>query len=110
MRRVVYAVDDLIMTLVAEELTNSFKFSNDQQAVLYEKIARSINKTSSFSIMERTSVLSDFIGDDFVDYGIYIPEDINGTIASELLAGALNDSGKSTSFLVRLFFEKYLAD
>ena len=110
MRRVLYAVDDLIMTMIAEELTNTSKFSNEQQSVLYEKIAQSINKTSALSANERALLLSDFIGDDFVDYGVYIPEDMNETIASDLLTGALNESGKSTSFLVRLFFERYLAD
>ena len=110
MRRIGYVVDDLVMTMVVEELTNLKKFSNEEQTFLYKSIAQSINNTSKYTDEYRISMLGDLVAQNFDNYGLYVPESLNSTIASDLLDGALNDSGSSSYELVELFFKKFLAD
>ena len=109
MQRVLYAIDDLIMTVVSQELTNGIKYSVGDYEDLYAKFASALSETFALSGSVRVTALSEQLKGYFEEYGMYMPEGLNDRVATLLISGIANDNGEVTKEDVEEFFNQYLA-
>lgn len=109
MQRVIYAIDDLIMTVVSQELTNGIKYSVGDYEDLYSKFAAALSETFALTGSVRVTALSEQLSGYFEEYGMYMPEGLNDRVASLLISGIANDNGEVTKEDVEEFFNQYLA-
>lgn len=107
MRAVSYAIEDMIMTIVSEELKNTLKYTTEECDALFADFADILVNTQGLTGSVRTSAVSADIKEKFDEYGIYVPEELNDTIADLLINGVSGESGQPGFEDVQNFFNKY---
>ena len=107
MRAVSYAIEDMIMTIVSEELKNTLKYTTEECDALFADFADILVNTQGLTGSVRTSAVSADIKEKFDEYGIYVPEELNDTIADLLINGVSGESGQPGLEDVQNFFNKY---
>ena len=110
MRDVSYAIEDMIMTIVSEELKNTLKYTTEECDALFADFADILVNTQGLTGSVRTSAVSADIKEKFDEYGIYVPEELNDTIADLLINGVSGESGQPGFEDVQNFFNKYEID
>ena len=108
MRSIIYAVDDLIMSIVVEELYDSHKFSEISRNSLYTNFAEILTETLGLEYSVREESVAGNVESYLTDYGIYLPDGLDETISSMLIQGIDANSTEITPDDVKEFFEQYL--
>lgn len=112
MLSVSFAVDDLVMTVVTEELQNALKYSDEDRDMLYDELADILTSTGGLDGTVREIEVTESIKESLEEYGVYIPEgmeDLNSKIAKELLDGINPEGGVVTREDIQKFFDSFLA-
>ena len=108
MRPIMYAVDDLIMSIVVEELYDSHKFSEISRNALYTNFAEILTETLGLDYSVREESVASNVESYLTDYGLFLPEGLNETISEMLIQNVGSDTGEITIDDVKSFFEQYL--
>jgi hypothetical protein len=107
MRSVSYAIDDLVMTLLTDELNNEMKYTAEAREELYRELADALNTSAGLTGSVRNSAITERAKECFSDYGTYIPEALYDKL-SEVLVEEIAKDGESVSYEdVRDFFESF---
>ena len=112
MLAVSFAVDDLVMSVVTEELQNSLKYTDAERDALYDELADILTSTLGLEGTVREVEVTESIRESLAEYGVYIPEglnDLNSKIAKELIAGIDTSGGTVTREDIQAFFDAFLA-
>lgn len=99
------AIDNLLIELIAEEITE-IKYSNEIRDRLYKGIAASLNDTRGLTGSVKMSALSNGISDEFDKSGLIIPDNINDKLANILYQNIASENGSVTESDVKKFFEE----
>ncbi len=99
------AVDAMITDMVAIEVVNG-GYTDAERNLLYKELARSISEAQGLSGSVYDVTLTKSITEDFAQFGIYVPENSVGRIASDLAANVPAMDGKVTDKEVKLFMEE----
>lgn len=102
MQHVLYAIDDLLLTIIAEEVLD-VGYSEYARESFYRSIADSMNATQHLSGKERVDELATSILDAFGKYGAYLPEALGDDIAQILIDRIDSYGTVRTSDVARLF-------
>ena len=108
MRPVLYAVDELIMSVIAEEIQDYTKYTVEDCEDLFFEISDILTSTGALSDEARLSAVTDSIREELDSYGVYIPDTLNETIASTLIEGLGSYGGEVTYDDVREYFEEFI--
>ena len=84
MQRVVYAIDDMVMTMIVDEV-NSSKHSEYNRETLYRRLANAMNQTQHQTDEERVNSIAEFVSSAFEEYNAYLPESLSDDIATVLI-------------------------
>ena len=74
MLKLEYAVDDMLMSALAEQVCDFSKFTFEEREELYTVIADMISSSSTIPNDKRVPAITSDIYDALGDYGIYAPE------------------------------------
>lgn len=110
MRPVLYAVDELIMSVVAEEVQDYSKYTAEDCDELFFEISDLLTSTGDLSEDARLSAVTNSIKEQLDSYGVYVPDTLNETIASSLIEGIGSFGGDVSYDDVKQYFEKFLSD
>ena len=110
MRSVLYAVDDIVMSIVADEIKNSIKYTDEECEALFEEFADILTSTAHLKGSARTTAVSNYVKESLDKYGIEVPDELDDSIASILISGIDSGSGSIDFETVEEFFEKYTED
>ena len=109
MRPVLYSVDDLIMSVVTDEIKNTMKYSEEDREVLYEEFASILNETAGLRGSVRLNMVTEQVRGELDAYGLYIPEHLDSTIAELLINGVDGGSDGNVRYEdVATFFDAYV--
>ena len=109
MYTVAYALDSLVMAVVAEEIQNTVKYSSEACEALFDEIASILSSTSDLSSSVRVSAVSESIRESLEEYGMQVPEELNEQIAQQLIEGVEDFDGEVRYEQVQEYFEQFLA-
>ena len=107
MYRVSEVADDLIMQVVAEEISDFSKFSEDMREQLFEQIADVLTSTSDISSSARNEIVFQEVSSALEEYGVYTNDDIAEKITEILVDGIGGAGGQVTTSDVREYFESF---
>ncbi len=109
MRPVLYAVDNLIMSVVAEEVQDYTKYAVEDCDDLFYEISDILTSTGSLAEGVRVSAVAESIKERLDAYGVPVPDSINESIASTLIQGVNDGYGGEVSYDdVKKYFEDFL--
>ena len=80
------AVNTLLMQLVADEIYNSFKYSEEMREDLFDSIAQAFQDTKNKTTSIRTKLLLNEINNALEEYGVYTNQAFSQKITEMLLA------------------------
>lgn len=106
MNTALMAVDDIVMTVIAEEIVD-IDYSEIDREVLYSEIASILTSTADKSGTQRVTAVTAIVQESLYDYGIQVPDDINEDIARKLVEEIEVYDGMVTIDNVREFFDGY---
>ena len=110
MRPVLYAVDDLIMSVIAEEVQDYTKYAVEDCEDLFFEISEILTSTGVLTDGVRVSAVADSIKERLDSYGVPVPDALNESIAETLIEG-INGYGGEVSFDdVKDYFEDFLSN
>ncbi len=108
MNTVLIAVDHLVMSVVAEEIQNYTKYSFADAQMLYGELAEILTSTSNLGGTVRVTAVTESVKESLAGYGVYVPEELNEQIASQLINGVESYDGEVSVEQVRTYFENFL--
>lgn len=100
--------DDMIMRVVAEEILDDVKFTEQMRDDLYEKIADVLTTTADVNSSIRSDLVYDEVNKALEAYGAYTSEDISEKISELLIADIGKSSTPVTMEDVREYFDSYV--
>ena len=109
MMSVAHAIDDLVMTVVSDELQNTLKYTDEQRDVLFDELADILTSTIGSTGSVRQTAVTQQIKESLEVYGVYIPDALNDTIASQLISGIEDDGSPVTREEIADFFDTFMA-
>lgn len=107
MQPVLYAIDDLVMTLISREISDPSKYSEFQNDQLFEELAQTLNSTAGLVGTVREAAVSERLKECFENYGAYVPDALNEKIAALLISGLGNTEDTVELEHIKDFFERY---
>lgn len=107
---VVQVIDDMLMRVVADEISNFDRFTFEDREHLFRQIADILTDTSDINDTARKGVILDEINDAFTDYGTYMSDDMADKIASMLITEIPEYNGAVTVDAVREYFDSLLSN
>lgn len=108
MRPVLYAVDDLIMSVVAEEVQNYAKYEIEDCEQLFFEISDILTSTSNLSEIARLNAVKGSVKEKLNEYGVYVPDTLSENISSTLIEDIGSYGGDVSYDDVRQYFENFL--
>lgn len=100
--------DDLVVKMVAEEIANNVKFTDEMRESIYEKIAEALSSTSEVNATVRTDLVSSEISDVLAEYGVYSTDGLSDKLA-EMLVDELGARGGRVELSdIQRYFDSYL--
>ena len=100
------AIDNLLIELIAQEITE-IKYSNEIRDRLYKGIAASLNDTRGLTGSVKMSALSNGISEEFEKSGVIIPDNINDKLANIIYQNIASQNGSIHENDVKKFFEEF---
>lgn len=110
MYTVSYALDDLVMAVVAEEIQNTVKYSSESCEALFDEIASILSSTSDLTDSVRVSAVAESIKESLEDYGMEVPAELNEQIADQLINGVENFDGEVRFEQVEEYFQQFISN
>ena len=107
MDSLVLAVDEITMSIITEELGNTFKYTEDETEELYEEFADILTSTAHLSGSARTTAVSRGMQESLENFGVKVPAALTDSIANMMIGGPGADSGKVNLGQVESFFGGY---
>ena len=104
MSRINVAIDDMVMNLIAEEISG-VQYELTQQTELYRGIAEILNDAQGLEGSVRTTAISNGIAERFENYGMYLPPALENRVAS-----VLGSQFPSNETITEQTIEKYFAE
>jgi hypothetical protein len=112
MLSVSFAVDDLVMSVVTEELQNALKYTDEDRDALYDELADILTSSLGLEGTVREIEVTEGIRDSLAAYGVYIPEglnDLNSQIAKDLIESIDTGGAPVTREDIQKFFDSFVA-
>ena len=106
MNMVSYAINDMIMDVVAEEIIDTSKYSDVARNMLYREIAAALSDTQGLSGATRDNTVSSYLSESFDKFGVDVPKNINDRIASVLSENVPTMDGRVTDKEVKKFIDE----
>ncbi|MBR5438667.1 MAG: hypothetical protein IKV61_00410 [Clostridia bacterium] len=108
MAPVAASIDGLIMKVVATEVQDFSKYSNEQREILYDDVVKIMQDTSSLTGSVKITSISSSIVECLNSYGITLPGGVSEKIA-EQLASDLGAYGEDIDIgVVQRYFEAFI--
>ena len=101
-----FAINDMIMDVVAEEIIDTSKYSDVARNMLYREIAAALSDTQGLSGATRNNTVSSYLSDSFDNFGVDVPQNINDRIASVLAEKVPTMDGRVTDKEVKKFIDE----
>lgn len=109
MLQVEHAIDEIIMQVVAEEISDFGKYDFLERDELFEQIATVLTDTSDISSAARADYVFGELNEALNNYGVYTSDDVSKKIASVLISGIPDVDGEVTVESVRSYFDSFLS-
>ena len=108
MRTILYAADDLVMSVITDEIKNKMDYSDEACEVLFMEFAEILTDTMRLEGSARTTAVTQSVKESLSNYGVEVPDELTANIA-EVLINAIG-SGDSNVQLgnVQQFFDEYM--
>ena len=113
MRPVSYAIADMVMTIVTDELKNSLKYTDEDYDQLIEDFTDVLAATQGYEGSVRATAVSKQVRESLEEYGenagyeIYVPEELDDIIADLLINGVTGTEGNLNPSDVQKFMDQY---
>ena len=108
MREVAEAADELLMRMVAEEISDYTRFTYEMRDDLFEEIAEVLKDTSTIGTVSRTNQVAEVLQSALEEYGVYTNESISYKIAETLITEIKNDNANLNTDDLREYFDNFL--
>ena len=106
MKTVAYAVDELVMSIVADEIQNTLEFTDSQSEELFEEIADILTSTAHLKGSAKTTAVSNYVKECLDSYGVPVPPELEDIVATILISG-IDSTGGVDMDAVQDFFDGY---
>ena len=108
MRSVEDAADELLMRIVAEEISDYTKFTYEMREDLFEKIAEVLTDTSDLNSAIRQDIVFEEVQSALEDYGVYTNSDLSDKITEILITEIGSTRGEVYIEDIRAYFDAFL--
>ncbi len=106
MNLVSFAINDMIMDVLAEEIVDRGKYSDNARNLLYKEIASALSDTQGLSGSVRDVELANYLSESFSKFGVDVPDKLNGRVAEILSDKVATMDGRVTDKEVKKFIEE----
>ena len=110
MSSVVAALDNLMMSVIAEEIQDYTKYSEAECEELFNEISSILTGTASLSGVTRVNAVASDIKQKFEGYGVYVPDSLHQDIAEKLIEDVDISDGDVTYDDVKDYFEEFISE
>ena len=107
MQSLLYAVDNITMSIIADELSNTLKYGDADTELLYEEFTDILTSSAHLSGSARTTAVSRGMKESLEDFGVKVPDALTDSIANMMIGGPGSEGGKVNLGDVQSFFGGY---
>ena len=108
MRTILYAADDLVMSVVTDEIKNRVDYSEEACELLFMEFAEILTDTMQLEGSVRTTAVTQSVKESLSNYGVEVPDELTVDIA-EVLIDSIGSGGTSVQLgNVQQFFDEYM--